>query len=421
MDKRLECTALAKEHQKQDFLDFRRRVLDDGEPYVIASAVAPHEIFHAMDIPVVSSEWYSSIIAAKQQSAYYLNFLEEKGYHDGLPRYSSLPMASTLDNDPDRAPYGGLPKPALLVSRTRGDYNQRIYEQWARAYDAPFFPIDSPSSTILGERWWEQARYDWEELFESHRLDFYVDRLEELVSLTEQQTGRKFDHVVFEEQMHRINETGEIIQEARDIIANTRPCPLPITETFPNVMACTWDRGSQWSLDHARAYRDEIKAWAEEGASVCSEEKVRLAWMGNALWSNTGFYRAFEKSHGAVFVWSMYTNFLAKGYVRYFEGDPMRALAARHISMNELLHLPPWMADWVLHEAQEMGAHGVINLVPIGDRLSANGTLLAKKAIEKAGLPVLDISANMVDARAWDNDLMVEKVGNFIEDKIFNH
>ena len=165
---------------------------------------------------------------------------------------------------------------------------------------------------------------------------------------------------------------------------------------------------------------DEIKAWADAGVSVCSDEKVRLAWMGNALWSNTGFYRAFEESHGAVFVWSMYTNFLAKGYIRYFEGDPMRALAARHISMNELLHLPPWMADWVLHEAGEMGAQGVVNLVPIGDRLSANGTLLAKLAIEKAGLPVLDISANMVDARAWDKDQMEAKVGNFIDQNILS-
>src|ERR1700752_4990759 len=124
---------------------------------------------------------------------------------------------------------------------------------------------------------------------------------------------------------------------------------------------------------------------------ACANERLRLLWLNNGLWFNTGFYRAFEAKYGAVFVWSMYTNLLSEGYRRTFTDDPLRALAARHISMNEQLHLPPWMADWAIHEARAFGAQGAVMLVPVGDRLSSFGTRFARLALEKAGIPVLEL------------------------------
>lgn len=414
----LRCTQLARQHQKEDFLSFRAQVLEGGEPYVIASAVAPHEIFHALDIPVITAEWYSAIISAKKQSSYYLGLLDDLGYHAGLPRYSSLPFAVTLDDDPARAPYGGFPAPVLLLSRARGDYNQRIFQQWADKLGARYFVMDAPSVADLGDRWWEAGKSDWETLYGSDQLDLYESQLRDLVAVAERLTGRKLNLDVLAEHMLRINRTGEAIGEARDILAAARPLPVPITETFPNVMACTWDRGSEWALNHAQQYRDEIRDKARLGAAVCADEKYRLLWVGNGLWFNTGFYRAFEESHGAVFAWSMYTNFLADGYVKYFQDNPLRALAARHIAMNEQLHLPPWMADWIIRQAGDFGAAGAISLVPRGDRLSSNGTLLAATAIERAGIPVLELEASMVDEREWNDERMRELVGQFIDGRL---
>ena len=118
---RLEATRRASERQREWFTSFRSRVMEGGEPYVIAGAVAPHEIFHAMDVPVVATPWYSAVIAAKQLSPQYFGLMDQLGYHAHLPRYESLPLMSTLANDPETAPYGGLPKPALLVDRLRGE------------------------------------------------------------------------------------------------------------------------------------------------------------------------------------------------------------------------------------------------------------------------------------------------------------
>ena len=86
--------------------------------------------------------------------------------------------------------------------------------------------------------------------------------------------------------------------------------------------------------------------------------------------------------------------------------------------MNELLHLPPWMSDWIIHQARDFGAHGAVMLVPIGDRLAAYGNKFASLALERAGIPVLQLSASAVDARLWDHDKMTRLVEEFIEQRI---
>jgi hypothetical protein len=419
---RLQSTLAANEHQKQDFLNFRKRVLEAGEPYVISDAVAPAEILHAMDIPAVPVVWYSAIIAAKQLSPHYFSLMDQLGYHDRLPRYTSLPLMTTLDGDPERAPYGGLPKPMMFLSRFRDDYCQRITETWSKAFgDVLVFPLESSSSTRLGSEWWRRSHHDWETLYETHRLDFQVAQLEQLIRTVETLSGRSFNQSEFVLQMNRINEAGEIVEEVRDMIAKAPQLPVPLTEQLSNVMAPTWDRGSEWSVNHLKAYRDEVRERIDAGTAACPNEKYRLLWVGNGLWFNTGFYRAFEEKYGAVFVWSMYSNFLSDGYRRYFgeaPGEALRALASRHISMNEQLHLPPWMADWIIEQARIFGADGAVMLVPQNDRMASFGSRLTRMALEKAGIPVVELHANMVDARLWDNDRMIHDVEEFIETRL---
>lgn len=415
---RLAATERAREHQRAWFRDFRTRAMANGEPYVIAGAVTPHEIFHAMDVPLVTDTWYSSIIAAKRLSPHYFDLMDRLGYHGGLSRYLGLPLMATLDGDPERAPYGGLPTPALMVERLRGDFAQRIATQWAEAFGCPLFLLDAPAQTRLIPNWWELAQHDWETLYEPHRLDFQLAQIEALIGFAEETLGHVLDRERLAADMHRINRAGELVAEARDLIASARPCPVSLPDQLTNVMAATWQRGSPWSVEHLQGYVDEIRTRVESGFGICPHEKTRLLWLNVGLWFDTDFYRAFEQSHGAVFVWSMYSNFLSDGYRKYFTGDPLRALAARSISLNEQLHLPPWMAGWILEQARAFGADGAVMLTPTDDRMAAYGTRACINALEHAGLPVLELEASMVDARGWDRPAMEKKVGAFIEDRV---
>ena len=79
-----------------------------------------------------------------------------------------------------------------------------------------------------------------------------------------------------------------------------------------------------------------------------------------------------------------------------------------------------WSASYLLLlfavTAAISGAWTVV-LVPPDNRLSQSGTLLTQQALESAGVPVLRISADMVDAKEWDHHRMVEHVGEFLRSK----
>jgi benzoyl-CoA reductase subunit B len=416
---KMAATLAAQAHQKEEQSRFRSAVIEGGGPYVIADAVSPHEIFHTLDIPVISLAWYSAVIAAKRLSPYYFGLMDRFGYHDGLPRYSSLPFMTTLAGEPERAPYGGLPKPMMILERLRGDYTQKIGEQWAEAFGGtPVFTLDCSASTRLKSRWYEHAQHDWEDLYETHRLDFQVEQLRDLVAVAEMLSHSGFDAAKFRLVMDRVNRAGELAARAKDIIARTRPAPVSLPEQLTNIMAATWNRGSQWSIDHLQAYCEELEERAARGVGACPHEKIRLLWVNNGLWFATDFYRAFEAKYGAVFVWSMYSNFLSDGYRKYFSDDPLRALAARHISMNEQLHLPGWMAEWIIQQARDYRADAAVMLVPIGDRMASFGTNLCRLALEREGIPTLALTASMVDARLWDNAVMVRRVEQFLEERV---
>jgi benzoyl-CoA reductase/2-hydroxyglutaryl-CoA dehydratase subunit BcrC/BadD/HgdB len=141
-------------------------------------------------------------------------------------------------------------------------------------------------------------------------------------------------------------------------------------------------------------------------------------WVGAGLWHDTGFYTAFEESHRAVFVWSMYLAFGPDAYIRYGLDDPMAALASRTASFNEYLHNPPWAAEWMVHQAVEHRIDGALVLRPRSMKSSGTGRLFIERALEEAGVPVLPIEADVVDARAWDPAAARAAVHTFLDTRV---
>ena len=195
--------------------------------------------------------------------------------------------------------------------------------------------------------------------------------------------------------MHRVNTQEEIFDEVATLIGAAPKTPVRMTEQIANVMATQWLRGSDWAIAHARAFRDEVKDRVDSGTAACPNERVRLMWVGAGLWHDTDFYTAFEASHGAVFVWSMYLAFGPDGYIRYGLDDPLAALASRIVSLNEQLHNPPWANEWIVDQAKRHRVDGALVLTPSGMRTAATGKRFVARALERAGIPVLTVDADV--------------------------
>jgi hypothetical protein len=416
--KDLESTQLATRYQREFGKTLQRRVVEQREPFAIAQADTAHEIFHALDIPVVTNQWWSAYLSAKQLSGRYLRVLADHGYPDNSCRYCSLGLGCSLDSDPARAPWGGLPRPTVITARLTCDCIQRVFSHWARVLGTRFYPFEAPGWTHKDPRWFEHSRAHWQEVYEPRRIDLHVEELQGLIALLEAETGRRFDHARLHGLMERINEQESLMFEAADMIARARPCPVSVVDQIPNVMIPQWHRGSDWALAHARRFRDEVQARVQQGAAVCANERLRLMWIGAGLWHDPGFYNALEERHGAVFVWSMYLAFSGPQYIRDLQGDPLRALASRICSLNEVLHLPPWMNEWMVHEARRSGVDAALILVPGSSRLSVSGTRITRLSLEAAGIPALEIDADMVDAQNFEHGSLVERVSEFLRTRV---
>jgi hypothetical protein len=417
-EKQLETTRAASEYQKAWFASLRSEIFEQKQPYAIVQADMPLELFQAAGVPVVSNQWWSALVSAKQLAPVLLDGMSAMGFHPGLCRYCSLAMASTIVDGGKHAPWGGLPKPALLSARLTCDCIQRVFELWAEAFGSPFVPLSNTGATHLPPKWWELSRHRWEELYEPHHLDLMTQELQVLSTAIRKTTGRRVDRARLLELMEGVNRQEEYFEEVRDLICRAPQSPVRLSEQIQNVMTAQWHRGSAWAISHARAFRDEVKDRVERGIAAFPGERLRLMWIGPAVWHDPTFYTAFEETRGAAFVWSMYLAFGPDGYIRYGLDDPLRALASRVVSMNEQLRNPPWAGEWMVDQARRHRIHGALLLQSADTSYLAGGTLLIERALQQAGIPTLLIQGDMVDPRGWDGAVMRRTVENFLDQQV---
>lgn len=411
----MSCAKAATAHQR-DWIKGLREQITSGTPYAFVNADTPHELFHFMDMPIVTNQWWSAVISAKQLAPHYFDWMAGQGYHDRLARYSSLPLIAQMEGDATRAPWGGLPAPGILCARQSADDHQRIFQLWSDLTGAPLHLLSAPAVPDPDPEWWSLGRSEWERLYRTDRLDLLVDEMRELIAALEQMTGRTFDETAFAEYLEAINHQERIFEQAAQIIADAPKLPMRISEQIPNVMIPQWHRGSDWAISHATAFRDEVAARVAANEAVCENERIRMMWIGAGLWFDTDFYTAFEESHGAVFAWSMYLPFAADGYIRDLNGDPLRSLAARISAMNEQLHQPPWVNAWMVEQAKRFRIDVALLLVPKNDRFSGYGSLFAKRALEEAGVRVVEVWSDMVDPADWDREAVTAQVAKVLEE-----
>lgn len=414
--KRMQSAADASQYQREWFKDVHKRV-SEGEPFAFVNADVPMEILRAMDIPFLVNQWWASLCSAKQMSGDLFGLMKEEGYPDDICNYCSMGLAAALDPNHAEAAWGGMPKPTIAIARYACDSINKLFELYAQEYGIPFYPIENTVPINTPDNWWKEVHYNWNEFFEKHRLDFMVEELKGLIRFLEQTTGKMFSETKLREVMDLINQQEEYYQKARDLIAKTKPAPVGITDTVPSVMIPQWQRGTKWAVESAKKFYEEVKDAVDKGIAVCPNERARLMWIGRGLWFNLGFYQYFEKKYDAAFIWSMYLGIAADGYLRYGD-DPLRALASRFCGMEEFLHMPPWNTDWFIKAARENDIDGVVYLVPDNCTNAVEGSYFIVKALEDAGIPVLMLRADPVNAKKWNPKTMTEAVEDFLENRL---
>ena len=93
------------------------------------------------------------------------------------------------------------------------------------------------------------------------------------------------------------------------------------------------------------------------------------------------------------------------------------ALAARFTGFADQYNTPPWSSEWYAKEAVHNQIDGVVHLTTDAVR----GTRFITDAIERAGIPVLEIAGSNVDQREWAGDAVIAAVDDFIARRAREH
>lgn len=405
---RLRSAAAATAYQKQWFAQVRERA-GAGEPLVLVNADAPQEILRAIDLTYVVNQWWASVVSSKGKAAESLDVLHRHGFPDFSRQYDAIALGS-LSLPSETAPWGGLPRPSLVLAELSGDAAGKVFELWEQLEHITFYALERSSLVEAPRRWWELVPHRWEEAFGTARLDLLQGEITDLIAFLERQTGRVLHRERLEEVMGLVNEQAEWNRRTRDLLASARPLPVSINDIIPGVMIPQWHRGSEWARDAARSLYEDCADLVSRGPQPDDEQPLRLMWVGRGLWYDLDLYRRVQQSHQAVFVWSMYLAIAADGYVRYGP-DPRRALAARFVGLTDQLYTPPWSSQWYVKEAKAHGVDAVVHLVAE----DVPGSYFVTRALREAGLPVLEIRANNADPRRGGAGYVQEAVGAFLD------
>ncbi|MBQ7860536.1 MAG: 2-hydroxyacyl-CoA dehydratase [Faecalibacterium sp.] len=425
--KKLNATRAASIYQKKWFFEMKARVENEGLDFAILNADVPMEIFRAMDIPFVVNQWWAAICGAKRMTRKYFDLMQQNGYRPDLNSYDAQALAESFDPDDHKldeeghpmGPWGGLPKPTICITRLTGDVQNKIYGLLAENYQADLYVMENTVARTTPLNWYELTADRWEELYDSDRLDLAVEELKELIRFLEQKTGRSFEMKKLERVMHLINEQESYYKKTRDLIAECHPVPVTVVDTINAVMQAQWQRGTEWGVQHAKGLYEEIKTLADKGEAAVPGEKLRMMWLGRGMWQDFAFYQRFEEKYGAVFMWSMYLAMGADAYIRnHVEQDPLRALAARYIGMEDFIHMPPWNSSWFVQQALQNDIDGVVYMIPDNDIQAVEGSYFIKKNLEAAGIPVLAFHADPVNPKKWNAETMTGMVEEFIEKRV---
>ncbi|MDO8690489.1 MAG: 2-hydroxyacyl-CoA dehydratase family protein, partial [Dehalococcoidia bacterium] len=181
----LEASYIGREIFKNYWLE-AHRWKKEGKLVAWCSGNVPVELVHANGIYPLYPESYSAMIASQKMAREKCEKTEARGFSMDACSYFRVNPAME-DEDPRTLPFGGLPKPDLLLTTrlicmTQYKWWQVLSEMWG----VPIHVVDAP---FLGGQ------------IKSHQMDYFVEQLKGLVSFLERHTGKRMSDDRFMEVM----------------------------------------------------------------------------------------------------------------------------------------------------------------------------------------------------------------------------
>lgn len=368
---------------------------ENGIPIVmIAHPGIPQEMIYALGAIPFGIDALAIRLASSPDVFKYID-LAEKFIPSTLCGLDKVDLGVILSGDlcfkPDAFIFASLPC----------DSARATYPLLAEYLDVPYFILDTPYRK-------DEVGYKYS-----------MENLKEAYEFLQRVLGRKHDPGKLAEVIKRSNEAAHLLTEVTNL-RKLKPCPLPSRLLAMNGVAGS-SMGSQYLVDYLQKLYEEGNANAEmEKGCTAGEEKYRVLWLQNMMWSSVNVMDWMEKEYDAVSVMDSFGftgSFIIDDpydYDKIFNGLIKRCLA------YPMVHgasgpAQVWL-DLAKRQIEEYGVNLALFAGHVGCKHTWAAHKIVKDVVEKEyGVPVLTFDLDGTDSRYKSSEEIKETIKEFME------
>lgn len=392
-----------------DIFQWYREVRAGGRPVAWCSAFAPAEVLVALGIVPVYPENHAAMLGAlsetRDPAVPYSRpaIAAAEGAGLATPRLCSYALADLGVLNGGASPIGGLPDPTLFyacdsqcaVVARWGDDVQRFYRD-RHQREVPHYVLRAPPLT-------RAEHHTPEELagFKRQILAHVAD--------LEQRLGVRLDEARLAEVVAESARANRLWQQCLEL-GRHRPTPWTSLDAFTAMAPIVIARGTPQCTDYYRRLKAELEARIAGGVVAVPNERVRLVWDAIPVWPRKNWLAKFCAERGAAFVSSTYT------HSWWFDFDatrPLDTLVERY-AWNTMNRSGQWVLDWTLGLVRDYAADGIVAHWNQSCGIWNSYVKRRLPGYTAAGVPWMQLNADMVDARRFDEAAVARQLDAFI-------
>jgi benzoyl-CoA reductase/2-hydroxyglutaryl-CoA dehydratase subunit BcrC/BadD/HgdB len=372
---------------------------DRGEKLLWAGACSPTELLYAFDCGQFLLDMIPTRLASQGDMAHGYIDLAEKHIPSSICGIDKVILGAILAGDVPEKP------DAFVYSTVPCDSSRVVYPYVDKLINVPSYVIDVPFRKDM----------------ESYR--YLAKQYEEVCEFMEDFTHQKLDWEKFVKIMEISNKNCILMKKIGDL-RKCVPCPLPSRLTVLNEMIPCFV-GREAMTEFLEKQYEDGKALAEKGIGCVPEERFRVSWLQNMLWSNVGILDWMEKKYGAVMVMDGFGYQETFTFNNPYDREDVFLTMAKKALALPMIHGAAGPIEDYVHLVDNIMDKYHVNVSMYVGHVGCKHTWAAAKVVtdmvqEKYGLPTLRLDVDAIDGRYKPTDEIKEIIREYMDTIIAN-
>lgn len=350
------------------------------------SAIAPTEIFYALDVVPFCVESVAAMLAGANLAPCGLRAADENLYSPDICSFLRFGMGATAANI--------FPEPDFfLCSSYHCDSTVRMFDNLAYLYKKPLYYIDIPYHYSQGGS-----------------VDYLSSQLEKIMFSIAKLLNRHVDMEKFREVLEYSNQARNYFKEI-NILRRAVPSPISGGEAidYSAMLTNTW--GNKEIVDVYRTLRDELKVRVDNKIAAVPGERFRILWRHLRPYHSDNILTYVEQNCKAVVA------FEEINYIYWDEIDikkPFKSLANKLLADPAVGPVEHWI-NAVLEIVNDYKIEGIVSFFHWGCRHLSSVLKILDDKLKEKGIPILNLDGDCMDIRHQSEGQTKTRLDAFME------